>query len=356
MQCPTCNDELHLEHPGFYQEPFPNERLTRILKLLRESKILCQNCERTESEFRCTVCDAYTCKSCYDVTHDAPIFQSHKPERLTHKEMTCAPCCDSHRLNEIEYFTTEDELGVCQVCLLKGEFKGKEYLLVTDVRQARQAEIESGVSEALLQRAALMEGRKQVEITKLELADNLATQKQAVKENFSAIRSALQEREEETLSALQNLHDQKQRVLSRQLEAIAVQKGRIEDGVKNINLVLKHSNDLEVVYSSFVLMAHTRNLSDVPSTSPLRSAGDEPNHAPSVDAELPVLLSDKVPLLVKAYASVADADIVEEIATGAVQKSVLNASQGTKEQQEILQQVGGKHVAKEGAEYGCILQ
>jgi len=349
--CPTCKDDLCVAKYSFFAEPFPNDRLARIVKLLHESKILCQNCEASASEFRCSVCDAYTCKSCWDITHAAPIFKGHQPERLTHCEMTAPPKCESHLLNDVEYFCTEDELGVCQVCLLKGEFKGKAYCLVHDVRKTRQEEIEQQVSEALLQRATLIDARKANQATLTALSENLTEQELAVRENFRAIRTALDERETETLEALRALYESKKQVLNGQIKRIDVEKTRIEDGVRNINLVLNHSNDLEVVYLTYVLQSQLDSLTNVPSTSPLPGATD---HDPAVDAELPVILSDKVPQLVRAYATVADSSLVEEIATGQTTASVLSEIAGTKEQQNILKQVAGTNV--DAADYGCSIQ
>mmetsp|Transcript_19887 Transcript_19887/g.35348 ORF Transcript_19887/g.35348 Transcript_19887/m.35348 type:complete len:455 (-) Transcript_19887:279-1643(-) len=351
--CPCCKDTLGLANASFYSEPFENERISRIVALLRDTHILCQNCEKCASEFRCNVCDAYTCEACFHETHNAPIFRSHKPERLTHSEMTAPPKCDSHKINDIEYFCGSDEVGVCQVCLLKGEFKGKDYSLISDVRKERQSAIEEGISEALLQRASLIEGRKNVEETQQELDTNLASQKAAVKENFAVIRAALEKREAGALEALQALHDKKSDVLGRQLEAIDKEKSRIEDGVANINLVLNHSNDLEVIYLTYVLQGHVSELQNVQSTSPL-PGGQQPNHNAAVDAELPVILSEKVPQLINAYASVGDATLVEEIAAGLQSSQVLNRPTVSKEQQAVFKEVVGKNA--DTGENGCILQ
>jgi hypothetical protein len=178
-----------------------------------------------------------------------------------------------------------------------------------------------------------------------------------VQANFGEIRAALDARERETLDALAQLHDRKKAVLEQQLGAIETQRARIEDGVRNVSLVLNHSNDLEVVYLTYVLQNHVAALTDVPSTSPLAAgaAGPDGNpvHSPAVDAELPVVLSGKVPQLVKAYASVADADTVDAIATGKKSAAALQADKPTKEQQEILKQVAGAKV--DGGEYGCAL-
>jgi len=356
VQCPICKDELHLAHAEHYSEPFPNDRMARIVRLLHESKILCQNCEQSSSEFRCTVCDAYTCKACWDITHAAPIFRGHKPEPLTHSEMTAPPKCESHPINDIEYFCTEEELGCCQVCLLKGEFKGKDYALVTDVRSERQKEVERGISEALIQRASLIEGRKENEAVLKELHEMLAEQKEAVSNNFAEIRKALNQREQETLEALQALHDSKEKVLNNQIHAIDTEKGRIEDGVANVNLVLKHSNDLEVIYLTYVLQEQVNAICAVPSTNPSAAdSNDDPDHGPAVDAQLPVILSDRIPQLVAAYASVADASLVEEIALGQVDADVLTTYNANDEQRKILQNVTGNKKG-DGEEYGCILQ
>ena len=353
--CPTCKDALHLPDYIFFSVPFRNERVARIIKLLQESKILCQNCESTASEYRCNVCDAYTCESCWKLTHSAPIFKCHTPERLTHEEMTCLPKCDLHPLNVVEYFCAEDEIGVCQVCLLKGEFKGKDYSLTQDVKAERLEEVEKGVSRTLLLRAQLLESRKENENTLASLSENLTAQQSKVRVNFASIRTALSAREDETLLALQRLHDAKKQVLDAQVEAIDGINRKIEDGVENINLVLNYCNPLELVYLTYVIQNAIRNLCDIPSTSPLGSfEKGSANHEPAVDDDLPVVLSDKVVDLIKAYASVPDSNLVEQVANGKASPNAISTVSGTKEQQKLLQQVTGTSVQAE--EYGCIVQ
>ena len=109
--------------------------------------------------------------------------------------------------------------------------------------------------------------------------------------------------------------------------------------------------------NTYVLQNHVAALTDVPSTSPLAAGAPDPAgspvHSPAVDAQLPVVLSSKVPQLVKAYASVADADTVDAIAAGHKSAAALQADKPSKEQQEILQQVTGAKVA--GGDNGCTL-
>jgi len=355
VDCYICEEVLKLDVFSFYAEPFPNDRIARIVRLLHETKILCQNCGSSSSEFRCSVCDAYTCSACWEATHNAPIFKGHVPERLSHSEMTAPPKCEAHPANEVEYFCTDDELGVCQVCLLKGEFKGKDYDLVSDVRKRRQESVVQGVSDALVQRARLIEGKKENMTTLEELAGTLDHQKHAVNENFAQIRAALDMREAQTLEALEKLYESKKRVLEGQIRRIDTEMARIEDGVQNVKLTLRHSNDLEVIYLTYVLQNFINDLVDVSPTSPAGGHTEEgPDHGPAVDEQLPVVLSTKVPQLVGAYASVPDAALVDEIASGATDAQVLQETTATEEQKTILKTVAGSDA--DAAEYGCTLQ
>lgn len=137
LSCPTCINHLHIpKDDDEVVEPFPNARLERIVKLVHETPILCQNCKENESEIKCETCNAYwyffflhsknfsntnkknkikniSCRPCWTVTHSAAIFVSHKATPLKHSEMSALPKCTQHMLNDQEFFVTEEEVGTC---------------------------------------------------------------------------------------------------------------------------------------------------------------------------------------------------------------------------------------------------
>mmetsp|Transcript_17590 Transcript_17590/g.22401 ORF Transcript_17590/g.22401 Transcript_17590/m.22401 type:complete len:262 (+) Transcript_17590:100-885(+) len=160
VQCPTCIETLDLAPLAHPQVPFENSRLARIVKLVYESNVVCQNCGDAASEVTCKTCGAWMCKPCEEATHDAPIFKSHEREGLSHSEMMALPKCPIHPLNDLEFFSTDEEVGVCQVCLLKGEFVGKPYCLVSDVRKARHEDIQNGVKVIVEEKARLVQAKR----------------------------------------------------------------------------------------------------------------------------------------------------------------------------------------------------
>jgi hypothetical protein len=113
LQCPTCIHVLHLD-PGLLDgagEPFKNDRLKRIVGLVKNSKVLCENCTNSQSEKLCSVCNVHLCAPCWATTHGAPIFAKHEAKPLRHVEMTALPKCPHHILNEQEFFVTDAEQG-----------------------------------------------------------------------------------------------------------------------------------------------------------------------------------------------------------------------------------------------------
>mmetsp|Transcript_6726 Transcript_6726/g.7674 ORF Transcript_6726/g.7674 Transcript_6726/m.7674 type:complete len:216 (+) Transcript_6726:144-791(+) len=104
IQCPTCIEALNLAPLQTPQVPFENSRLARIVKLVYESNVVCQNCEDAASEIYCKTCNSWLCKPCEEVTHRAPIFKSHIREPLSHAQMMALPKCDKHPLNDLEFF------------------------------------------------------------------------------------------------------------------------------------------------------------------------------------------------------------------------------------------------------------
>ena len=362
MHCPTCIDDLGLELPENPSEPYDNERLARLVELVTHTPVLCQNCKSSQSEVKCTTCLAYCCKPCWEQTHAAPIFSSHEAEPLTHGEVSAVPKCPQHVLNDLEFFVTEQEAGACQVCLLKGDFVGAAYSLVNDVRRERQEDVEVGLDELLSKEERLMTCRTETLSVLAELETNLEARQIDVKENFALIRSALDARETETLQALSALKEAKTRVLQSQVEKMDRTKSEIDDGVRGVRLVLDHSNPLEVIYSYYVLQERVASLNDVRPTAPKKCAACEGEtdeqgidvvcHHPAVDAELLVVLSDRVKDVVGAYAAVPDALVVEEVAMGARQADSLNPTMST-EQRRLLEEVSNSAGNEE--EYGCVI-
>ena len=350
--CPICLDQLGLEIPKHPAAPFENSRLERIVGLVESDNIVCQNCSATTSEMKCNTCSAWLCVPCMEATHEAPIFKSHETARLKHEQMMAPPKCTQHPLNDLEFFSTEEEMGVCQVCLLKGQFVGKPYCLVSDVRKLRQEDIEKELEKVMDQRELLFQGQTQAEDVITELNKNLESQRAAVKENFASIRAALEKREAQTLEALDNLKQAKQSVLEKQIEQTKNIIEVIDDGVDNVEVVLNHSNDLELVYLTVVLQDFVSDLSKIDADRFKDGMlAMSYYHNPAVDEELPVVLSERVPQLVSAYASVPSSDDVAGVASG---KSKSMAARMTKEQKEALEEVSG---AKANAdEFGCVLQ
>lgn len=371
VQCPTCIDVLGLTPPNEPQVPFENSRLGRIVGLVLETNVVCQNCSQAPSEYKCVTCNAWLCLDCWDSTHAAPIFESHEREGLTHSEMFALPKCQTHPKNDLEFFSTEEEIGVCQVCLLKGDFVGKPYCLVGDVRRARQHEIERGVRVVLEEKEHLLIGRQRMEQI-LDLLDRkLEQQTEAVKKNFSAIRAALEKREQETLSALTDLKATKAQVLSQQITQTDHILGTINDGIRNVKLILNHSNDLELVYLTIVLQEFVADLAKIDAPK-FGFKFNEPSrpleyfHSAAVDSELPVLLSAKVPELVAAYAPVPAATFEPIFGAGKEKQGLELPENGvrrgklrleppmiTKEHHELLKEVGAEDKADE---YGCTVQ
>jgi hypothetical protein len=354
LNCPTCTS-LGVEQVMEEQtEPFPNARLTRIVKLVMETPVLCENCKNCQSEKLCETCKVHLCASCWLLTHSARIFTSHVSKQLSHVEMTALPKCPTHKVNEQEFFVTEEEMGACQVCLLKGPYQGAQYTQVPDVRKQRQDEIEQALGDVQLTRERLVLGKEMNQTILQELDVSFQNSTLQVVENFKSIREALDKREEQTLQALKALKDAKINVIQEQIVECSQLINQIDDGVENVNLVLKHSNSLEVIYQTVVIGEHLQMIGSVGSTAPLSCTTCQteqlPCHHPSVDASLPVLLSEKVPQLVMAYAAVPSPEQV----FGVMGQEDLSTSrhEPTLEQQQVLKEV---QVVGREQEYGCVV-
>lgn len=345
VQCPYCIEVLQLEPTQEPQVPFDNLRLARIIDMVKESRVLCQNCEQVQSEFLCKTCDAWLCSNCWEITHSAKIFKSHIREGLSHSEMFALPKCEQHPNNELEFFSTEDEVGVCQVCLLKGDFVGKPYCMVSDVRQMRQAEIEKGVRSVIEEKEKLLIGKQKMEQAKDMIREQLKAQKQKVVQNFADIRKALNRREDETLGALEELANAKTDMLKGQVGHLEKVLQVINDGARNVKLILTHSNDLELVYLTIVLQEFVADMRQMSTPSFI---GEEAKslsyfYKPVVNADLPVILSERVVDLVSAYASVPKPSGFPSINgtnETAITKIDINNGELKENQKQLLKDVG----------------
>eukprot|EP00924_Labyrinthula_sp_SR-Ha-C_P016851 snap_masked-scaffold_6-processed-gene-16.34-mRNA-1 protein AED:1.00 eAED:1.00 QI:0/-1/0/0/-1/1/1/0/491 len=320
VQCPCCVELLGIESlpEDNATIPFENARLARIVNLVSSGddkhSILCQNCDKATSELKCVTCNAWLCVSCHETTHSFPMFKTHQIQKLTHEEMMALPTCETHEGNLLEFFSTQDEVGVCQVCLLKGDFVGKPYCLVSDVRKARQAEIMKGVEAAIELKQKLLQGKERVLNTSDKLDSNLVSVSNKVKENFNRIRAAIEKKEKDVLKQLQSLCKDKKSLLGEQSDQVDLIVKYLDDGIKNVNTILQHSNDVELVYLTVVLQEFVNDLNIADTnkftfeTKQLKQYFKE-----NVDAELSVKLSDQVEKLVEAYAPVnADLKLAEK--------------------------------------------
>ena len=132
-------------------------------------------------------------------------------------------------------------------------------------------------------------------------------------------------------------------------------------------LLVHYSNDLELVYLTIVLQEFVGDLSKIDAPK-FGFKFNDPKHpleyfyTPTVDADLPVLLSDKVVDLIGAYAPVPTATFEPRVTEGDNKTPVNGVQRGkfrletpkvTPEHKELLKEVTTDAKADE---YGCLIQ
>ena len=294
------------------------------------------------------------------------MFKRHKLSPIDRTDIIRKlPKCKAHALNDLEFFCTTDEIGVCQVCLLKGNFVGKPYTLVSELKEKRAESIQEKIADVELQRQRLVSARDDASAVASELVANLSAQRDAVSANFQSIREALLAREKATLGALDDLKNAKCRVLQKQIESITSAIAKMDAAKHEGDVVLNYSNDLEYVYNSYVIEEYFQDVAAVVATSPspcaICASSKLQCHCPVVDSELPVVISERVPELVAAYAAVppahqVDALLSDEAAVGSPEraKKAMNVVGASDEQKLILQRVASG-AADNADEYGCVV-
>ena len=263
VHCEYCVEKMDLP-PSTRAVPFSNPRIDRIVRLIKNNDIICANCNEQVSAVRCNSCAASMCSTCATTTHSAPMFQKHQLSPIDRTDLIRAlPKCKSHPLNNLEFFCTADEIGVCQVCLLKGQFVGKPYTMVSELKEKRAENIHEKIAHVKAQRLRLASARDDAVAVASELDTNLLAQKKAVQENFQAIRDALNSREDATLGALTAQKDAKLRVLQSQITTITQAITKLDTAREEGDVVLKYSNDLEYVYNSFVIEEYMQDVAKI---------------------------------------------------------------------------------------------
>jgi hypothetical protein len=132
----------------------------------------------------------------------------------------------------------------------------------------------------------------------------------------------------------------------------------IDDGVNSTELVLNHSNDLELVYMTYVLKNHISNISSVPSTAPKACIEcrkkNKACHCTVVGAELPVALNDRAAELVGAYAAVPSASSITALMLNG--DKAASTPKQTERQKKLMAEVAQAAKSTDPEDGGCVIQ
>ena len=234
VECPNCRQPTSLPQSGVtsLRGAFLIHHLFDIHDTLQKvsapTQTQCNKCKKRDSSYYCRTCK-FICEKCKDFHSEWEDFSTHEIinlEQLTADVVNrVSPAkkvlqCTSHPEKLVDLFCETCEEMICSYCIVKVH-RDHQYDLVRDAFPKHKDEIVAALQPVEQQLASVNQGLEGLDILCGQISDQRQTLKSQVKSTMHQIHQALEAREEELLSKIDRMADQK-------LKNTAAQKDRIE--------------------------------------------------------------------------------------------------------------------------------
>ena len=234
VDCPNCRQPTPLPENGVpgLRGAFLVHHLFDIHDTLEKvsapAKAQCQKCKKRESSCYCRTCK-FICEKCKDFHSEWEDFASHEIislEQLTTNVMNhVSPAkkelpCPSHPEKQVDLYCETCEEMICRDCIVRVH-RDHQYDLVRAAFPKHRDEIEASLEPVESQLASVNKALEGLDILCTTINDQRQSLKTKVKSTMHQIHQALEKREEELVSEIDQMIDQK-------LKTTAAQRDQLE--------------------------------------------------------------------------------------------------------------------------------
>lgn len=279
VSCPLCKQVTRHLAKGIASLHFDYVATNIIdISALDPQQLACTSCKSKEVAIsRCNDCANFLCGSCDSAHQYMRCFENHKvvpleemrrsEERVAiHKPLFCRV----HASENLKYFCFNCQVPVCNDCLLY-EHKGAEhnYEIISDAEQRMKKEVQGLMTEARTKFEYCEKTTSNLDQSLQEIQVQYETTRDAINENYAALKSILDNCREESMRDLQKLHSERELKIMDLFHNVETTAEKIENAVIFTKKVLEQANAPEflslkkMLSSQFLNLIHTIPKADV---------------------------------------------------------------------------------------------
>ena len=241
VECPNCRQPTSLPQNGVpgLQGAFLIHHLFDIQDILKKmnspAKTKCDKCEKREPSCYCRTC-GFICEKCTDFHSEWKEFSSHEIisfDQLSGDASNLVPPikkipqCSKHPVKELDLFCETCEEMICQHCIVRVHCD-HQHDLATDAFPKHMDVIVASLQPVEQQLASVNKALEGLDTRCGQITDQRQTIETDIRRSIRQIHEALEARQEELITQLDQMTQQKMKSLSTQRDQLELMATRLK--------------------------------------------------------------------------------------------------------------------------------
>ena len=238
-----------------------------LKKVSAPAKTQCNKCKKRESSCYCRTC-GFICERCKDVHSDWEEFSSHEIislDQLTGDVANLVPPvktvlqCSKHPVKETELFCETCEEMICQHCIVRIH-RDHQYDLATDAFPKHQDVIIASLQPVEQQLASVNKALEGLDIRCGQITHQRQTMETDIKRNIRQIHEALEARQEELITQLDQMTRQNMKSLAAQRDQLELVATRLKSCRDFVQESLRTGSQGEILASKKTVVQQVKEM------------------------------------------------------------------------------------------------
>ncbi|CAF0730784.1 unnamed protein product [Adineta steineri] len=247
ISCPLCSVTTMLTDilPDYtIQNNHLNTPNDYMLSLGDNSAQYCTACKTSESMAvaKCFQCSSFLCNQCVCAHQIMNCFEGHRVVHIKEPDSNGNDhrlmFCPTHKNETLKYFCATCNIPICNTCTTTEHGRnGHEFVLLNDAGSHQVAKLQNMVENTRQRLIDLRHSQKTVDRSYTSLQAQYNKAQHDINETYNFYRQLLDDRKHDLIKELDNTYNEKQNVLTNQMQ-------KIDDAIERANLPLEFSDRL----------------------------------------------------------------------------------------------------------------